>query len=97
MKRAAVIASVLVLVLGAAAAVLAQAPAYELSWSRVAGGGATFSTGGSYELGGTVGQAEAGTMSGGAFTLSGGFWAGVGGLAGQQRVYVPLAIKQAAP
>lgn len=51
---------------------------YDLSWSTVDGGGATFSTGGTYSLGGTIGQPDAGTMSGGAFTLDGGFW-GVGG------------------
>ena len=50
--------------------------------------------GGFYELGGTAGQAEAGTMSGGGYSLTGGFW---GGITGQTRIYVPLAIKQAAP
>jgi len=94
MKRAAVMAAVPALGLGVSAAGLAQAQAYELSWSRVAGGGATFSMGGFYELGGTAGQAEAGTMSGGGYSLTGGFW---GGITGQTRIYVPLAIKQAAP
>ena len=32
------------------------------------------STGGAYECKGTIGQPDAGTMSGGDFTLSGGFW-----------------------
>jgi hypothetical protein len=36
------------------------------------GGGA--STGGVYSVSGTIGQADAGTMSGGQFTLVGGFW-----------------------
>ena len=94
MKRAAVLAVPLVLALAAAAAVLAQAPAFDLSWSRVAGGGVTVSTGGTYELGGTAGQAEAGAMTGGTFSLTGGFW---GGITGQTQIYVPLAIKQAAP
>lgn len=39
-------------------------------------GGATFSTGGSYRLGGTIGQPDAGVLTGGAFTLRGGFWFG---------------------
>jgi hypothetical protein len=33
-----------------------------------------FSTGNGYELGGTIGQADAGALSGGAYELSGGFW-----------------------
>lgn len=47
---------------------------YDLTWNSIDGGGATFSTGGTYSLGGTIGQADAGTMSGGAYTLNGGFW-----------------------
>ncbi len=46
---------------------------YDLTWNVIAGGGATFATGGSYSLGGTIGQADAGTMSGGSYALSGGF------------------------
>jgi hypothetical protein len=37
------------------------------------GGGGT-STGGVYSVSGTIGQPDAGTMSGGPFTLVGGFW-----------------------
>jgi len=47
---------------------------YDLTWNTVDGGGATFSTGGSYALGGTAGQADAGAQSGGAYALQGGFW-----------------------
>jgi hypothetical protein len=39
----------------------------------VDGGGGT-STGGVYSVTGTIGQPDAGTMSGGNFTLEGGFW-----------------------
>jgi hypothetical protein len=49
---------------------------YDLSWWTVDGGGATFSSGGGYELGGTMGQPDAGRLSGGDFTLGGGFWGG---------------------
>ena len=38
------------------------------------GGGATFSTGSGYTLGGTIGQPDAGALSGGGTTLGGGFW-----------------------
>jgi hypothetical protein len=50
---------------------------YELSWSTIDGGGVTLSTGGAFELGGTIGQPDAQTppiMSNGAFQLTGGFW-----------------------
>jgi LPXTG-site transpeptidase (sortase) family protein len=54
--------------------VLAQSGGYDLSWWTVDGGGATFSTGGAYSLGGTIGQPDAGELSGGDYTLYGGFW-----------------------
>jgi len=51
---------------------------FDLTWHTVDGGGGT-SAGGSYSLSGTIGQHDAGvTLSGGAFTLAGGFWAGGG-------------------
>ncbi len=62
---------------------------YELSWWTVDGGGATFSTVGAYSLGGTVGQADAGALSGGSYALSGGFWYGGGGSA----LYLPLILR----
>ena len=40
----------------------------------IANGGATFSTGGNFRLGGTIGQPNAGTSSGGGFTVRSGFW-----------------------
>ncbi|HET9496461.1 MAG TPA: S-layer homology domain-containing protein, partial [Chloroflexia bacterium] len=51
---------------------------FDLSWATVDGGGGTFSTGGPYSLGGTIGQPDAGTMSGGNFSLDGGFWGAAG-------------------
>jgi hypothetical protein len=50
---------------------------YDLTWSTVDCGGATFSAGGGYELGGTIGQPDAGEQSGGLYGLTGGFWFGV--------------------
>lgn len=54
----------------------ALAGEYKVDWYTVDGGGETFSTGGTYSLGGTIGQLDARTqaMTGGAFTLRGGFW-----------------------
>jgi hypothetical protein len=51
---------------------MAQAQ-YALDWFTIAGGGGT-STGGVFTVSGTIGQPDAGTMSGGNFTLDGGFW-----------------------
>jgi len=47
---------------------------FEISRSTIDGGGATFSTGADFELSGTIGQPDAGAMSGVDFTLTGGFW-----------------------
>lgn len=47
---------------------------FELSWSTVDGGGGTFSSGGGYSLGGTIGQSDAGLVGGGGYVLEGGFW-----------------------
>ena len=46
---------------------------YTVDWFKIAGGGGT-STNGQYTLSGTIGQPDAGTMSGGNFSLTGGFW-----------------------
>jgi len=63
---------------------------YDLSWSTIAGGGATFSVGGAYSLGGTIGQAGAGTLAGGSYSLAGGFWPGA---SPQYRIFLPLALR----
>jgi hypothetical protein len=49
---------------------------YSIAWWRVAGGGGT-STGGVYSISATIGQHDVSSMSGGAFSLTGGFWAPV--------------------
>ncbi len=46
---------------------------YEISWSTIDGGGGR-SIGGDFALVGTIGQPDAGEMSGGDYDLSGGFW-----------------------
>jgi hypothetical protein len=46
---------------------------YSIDWSTIDGGGGT-STGGVYSVSGTIGQPDAGAMSGGNYTLDGGFW-----------------------
>ena len=64
---------------------------YDLSWYTIDGGGATFSMGGSYSLGGSIGQPDAGSMSGGGYTLTGGFWGGAS--SANYRIYLPLVMK----
>jgi hypothetical protein len=51
---------------------------FEMARWTIDDGGATFSTGGAWELSGTIGQPDAGRMDGGSFTLTGGFWFRVG-------------------
>jgi hypothetical protein len=52
------------------------APADDFDMSRftIDGGGAMFSTGGDFEVSGTIGQPEASALAGGGFVLTGGFW-----------------------
>jgi hypothetical protein len=74
-------------ILGVSAALAQTGGGYDLTWSTIDGGGSG-SAGGGYQLTGTLGQPDAGaTLSGGAYSLSGGFWAGasIGG-----KVYLPL-------
>ncbi len=47
---------------------------YSLRWHTVDAGGLTWATGGSYRVGGTIGQPDAGKLTGGAYTVRGGFW-----------------------
>src|ERR1700692_3967957 len=54
----------------------AQGQSYSIDWFTIDGGGGT-SSGGAYTLSGTIGQPDAGQLSGGNFTLDGGFWGGV--------------------
>jgi len=47
---------------------------FDLSWHSFDSGGVIRSTGGDFELSGTIGQPDAGTLAGGDFELNGGFW-----------------------
>lgn len=51
-----------------------HAQQYGVDWYKVAGGGGT-SSNGQYVVSGTVGQPDAGSMSGGNYSVTGGFWA----------------------
>jgi len=57
-------------------ALSAQAAAsYSIDWFTIDGGGGT-SSGGNYSLSGTIGQPDAGRMTGGSYAIDGGFWGG---------------------
>lgn len=84
-----------VLALGGAGVGLVRAQlgsGYELRWSTVDGGGVVGAGApGSYALNGTAGQPDAGSLSGGSYTLRGGFW--VSATAAAYHVYLPLVLR----
>lgn len=63
-----------------------------IPWYSIDGGGTMSSTGGQFDLGGTVGQSDCGpTLISGSFTLDGGFWSATlpgpdPGCTGEERV-----------
>jgi len=54
-------------------AISSRAQNFSIDWHTIDGGGGT-STGGVYSVSGTIGQPDAGAMSGGSYSLAGGFW-----------------------
>ncbi|HUC85210.1 MAG TPA: hypothetical protein VL970_08465, partial [Candidatus Acidoferrales bacterium] len=54
---------------------LGFAQSYSIDWFKIAGGGGT-SSNGQFSVSGTIGQPDAGgPLTGGSFSLAGGFWA----------------------
>ena len=51
----------------------ASAQNYSIDWFTIDGGGGT-STGGVYAVTGTIGQPDAGQMTGGRYSMTGGLW-----------------------
>ena len=89
-------ASVLIALLTAGGAVLAQTGGpYNLEWHTFDGGGGPMS-GGDYSLSGTIGQADAGAaMTGGDYSLQGGFWVGTAAVAPPPigpSLYMPMVL-----
>ncbi len=65
---------------------------YDLYWSTIDGGGGE-SHGGGYSLMGTAGQPDAGAaLSGGAYTLVGGFWPGAAEAGAP--IYLPFILRR---
>ncbi len=54
---------------------LVTAGDFEIEWYTVDGGGEMRSSGGDFELSGTIGQPDTDEMSGGPYTWDGGIWA----------------------
>lgn len=91
MKRAALVLAISTTVILIVSVAFAQSSGgYDLTWNTIDGGGAMFSTGGTYSLGGTIGQFNAGSMSGGSYTLVSGFW---GGATARYNIYLPLILR----
>lgn len=63
------------ILLASAFCLRASAQQYSIDWHKIAGGGGT-SSNGQYSVSGTIGQPDAGAqpMSGGNYSLTGGFW-----------------------
>lgn len=77
-------------------AALAEA-AFSIPWWTVDGGGGQ-SSGGSYSVMGTLGQPDTGTMSGGQYSVNGGFWNAEGVISPTplppvQSIYLPTVIR----
>ncbi len=91
--------AVLTLAAGSQLPAMAHLPqqTYTVDWWTVDGGGATFSTGAGYSLGGTAGQPDAGVLAGGGYTLGGGFWKGGPLAALWYSIYLPLVLRSYTP
>ena len=64
----------IILLLGLLIPALSHAQTYTIDWYRISGGGGA-SSNGQYAVTGTIGQHDAGgAMTGGGFSLTGGFW-----------------------
>ena len=78
MKRATVTFQAVLGMLTTTALLMAGGPPeFEITRSTIDGGGVMRSTGDDLELSGTIGQSDAGVMTGDDFELTGGFWFGL--------------------
>lgn len=68
---------IVVCLLGLATRAVTSPPAFEMSRSTIDGGGVMRSTGEEFELSGSIGQPDAGVMTGDDYELTGGFWFGL--------------------
>jgi hypothetical protein len=94
MRRVTILLTLAILLFLAGSVLAQSGDRYDLSWWTVDGGGDTFSTGGNYTLGSTIGQPDADTLTGGGYTLGGGFWGGGVVVAAEYKVYLPVVLRQ---
>jgi hypothetical protein len=93
MKHRVVSISTIILVLVIAGVAYAATNGYNNDWWTVDGGGGT-SQGGDYAISGTIGQPDTSPlMSGGEYTVVGGFWGGALTPPSPNLVYLPLVIR----
>jgi hypothetical protein len=79
------------IILHSAFCLRASGQSYTIDWSTIDGGGGT-STGGVYSVSGTIGQPDAGRMTGGNFTLDGGFWGLIAAVPTPGAPYLSIAL-----
>lgn len=73
---------------------LAQSTSYDISWHHFGSGGMVSGSG--YELHSTIGQAEAGDMSGGAYAIRGGYQQPTTATTppgDDYKIYIPLIVR----
>lgn len=94
MRRTLLVALTILAMLVVVSLASAQSGQWDLTWFTIDGGGTTSSTGDGFALSGTIGQPDTGSLSGGVYTLKGGFWGGMAGWgAPTSTVYLPLIRK----
>ena len=86
MKTIMIFCTAVLLSLTLAASISAQQSDYQL-WKEAIHTGGETTTGGSYQLHGTVGQTNIGVLNGGGYQLTSGFWHPV---EGETAVYLPF-------
>lgn len=93
MQRKLTILIIVLLILIPATLVFAQAGDFTVDWWTIDNGGG-MSAGGGFSISDTIGQPDAGDMSGGGYTISGGFWdeTHTGGL-----LYLPVVVRNFSP
>lgn len=73
MRRLFLTVAVILTVVTTVPLALAQSGPLDIPWYTIDGGGTTASSGGDFVLSGTVGQPDAGVLSGGIYIVRGGF------------------------
>jgi hypothetical protein len=84
--RRAVAAGAIILMLATGVRASSPQDTYEIDWYTIDNGGGQAGSG-AYVISGTIGQADAGVVTGGVYTLEGGFWPGA---VAEYDLYLPM-------